>query len=98
MATIWHVLVTKHVVEDYSKWKSAFDDARDMRRAGGERKYQILLTKGEPNKLMLFFEWDDLDKARKYFDSEEVGNTMKQAGVIGQPEIHFLETIEEGTT
>lgn len=92
-----YVLVTKHVVEDYAKWKTAFDEARDARHAAGEKTYHIFLTKGEPHKLMLLFEWDDLEKARKYFGSEDLRKTMRQAGVIGQPEIHFLETIEQGS-
>jgi quinol monooxygenase YgiN len=92
-----HVLVMKHVVEDYAKWKTAFDDARETRRAAGEKTYQIFLTKDEPRKLTLLFEWHDLDRAREYFGSEELRTAMKRAGVVGQAEVHFLETIEEGS-
>ena len=87
-----YVLVTNHKVEDYAKWKTQFDQALDTRRAGGEKGYQIFYTKGEPNKLVTFFKWDNLDNAQKYFESKELKEVMKRAGVAGQPEIQFLES------
>jgi hypothetical protein len=42
------------------------------------------------------FEWDDLGKAKKFAQSEDLIKTMKMAGVIDKPDIYFLEEIEEG--
>ena len=92
-----YVLVTNHKVEDYAKWKMAFDEALDMRRAGGEKGYQIFYIRGEPNKLVALFKWDNLENARKYFESKELEEVMKQAGVTSQIETRFLELIEAGT-
>ena len=92
-----YVLVTNHAVKDYAKWKTAFDKALNMRRAGGEKGYHLFYIRGEPNKLIALFKWDNLGNAHKYFESEELREVMKQAGVATQPEIEFLETIEQGS-
>ena len=92
-----YLLVTKHIVEDYARWKTEFDKALEMRRTGGEKGYQIFYIKGEPKKLVTLFKWDNVDNAHKYFESNELKEAMKRAGVTGQPEIQFLETIEQGS-
>jgi hypothetical protein len=93
-----YVLVTNHKVEDYARWKTEFDHALEMRRAAGEKGYQIFYIKGEPNKLVTIFHWDNLENAHKYFQSQELKDAMIRAGVTGQPEVQFLESIEQGST
>jgi quinol monooxygenase YgiN len=93
-----YVLVTNHEVEDYARWKEEFDRVLDIRRAGGEKGYQIFYIKGQPNKLVALFKWDNLENAHKYFQSKELQAAMKRAGVTGQLEVQFLESIEQGTT
>ncbi len=84
-------IFAKHKVQDYAKWKSAFDGAINMRQAGGEQSYQIFHLWDDANDLVLFFEWDNLDNAKQYFQSTELREAMQQAGVIGQPEIHITK-------
>ena len=91
------VLVVGLKVEDYSKWKSEFDGGIDMRKSAGEKSYQILHTDDDSNNLVLLFEWDNLDNARKFMQSEELGKAMQKAGVIGKPETYFLGEAEKGS-
>jgi len=90
-------MLARHKVEDYAKWKSGFDKAVAMRKAGGEKSYQIFHTAEDPNDLVLLFEWDNLDNARKYMQSEELREAMQRGGVVGQPDICFLEEVEKGS-
>jgi len=92
-----YVLVVRHKVEDYAKWKTAFDEGIAMRKAGGEKSYQILHTNDDPNDLMLLFEWDNLDNARKFMQSEELRAVMQRAGVSKDVDISFLEEVEKGS-
>jgi hypothetical protein len=80
-------VLVHHEVTDYQKWRAAFDSALDFRHAGGERACRVFRKAGNPNDLTLLFEWEDLDRARGYMSSEELRNKMKQAGVLGAPEI-----------
>jgi heme-degrading monooxygenase HmoA len=92
-----HVFVVHHKVKDYAAWKKGFDGASGIRRAGGEKSWQIFHPAGDPNDLTLLFEWDSLENAHAYFASPELRQAMKAAGVIGAPDISFLEEVDQGT-
>jgi hypothetical protein len=85
-----------HQVTDYSKWKQVFDDFIDTRRKGGEMTFQIFCPKGKPNDIFLLFTWDSFENAEKFMSSQELKDTMKNAGVIGMPYIHFLNEVASG--
>lgn len=42
---------------------------------------------------MILFEWEDLGKAHKFAESEDLRQTMERADVVGKPELYFLEEI-----
>lgn len=90
-------LLIWHKVKDYTAWKSNFDNAAEMRKAGGEKSYQILHPDDDPNNLVLLFEWDNLDNARNYVAAPELKEAMQQAGVVEEPEIYFLEEVARGS-
>jgi len=90
-----YVLVIRHKVEDYARWKTAFDEGIAMRKAGGEKSYRIFHTDDDPNNLVLLFEWDNLDNARKYLKSEILREAMQQAGVSKEVDISLLEEVEK---
>ena len=84
-------------VKDYAKWKSEFDreDTIAVRKAGGEKSYQIFRTADDPNTLVLLFEWDSLDSLQKYAQSEELRELMQSSGVTDPGESYFLEELEK---
>jgi heme-degrading monooxygenase HmoA len=84
-------------VEDFDKWKSGFSGPEGvaMRKAAGGKSHQIFHPADDPNTVVVLIEWDNLDNARKYFQSKEFREAQPRAGVIGMPEVHFLEEVEE---
>ncbi len=82
-------------VEDVDRWKAAFDAHADVRKAHGEKGHQIFRVAGEPNSLIVLVEVEDMDRARTFLQSEELREAMRQAGVIGQPDIYLLDRIEQ---
>ena len=91
-----HVLI-RHKVEDYTKWKAVFDAHKAMRKAGGEKTYHIFHAASDPNNLVLLFEWNGLDNARRFLESQELREAMKKAGVSDQPDIYFLKEGQQGS-
>src|ERR1700694_2072014 len=87
-------LFIRHKVTDYPKWKSAFDKHGDTRQANGSRGGQLFRNANDPNELIILFEWDDLERARQFTQSEDLRQTMQRAGVVGQPDIYYLEAVE----
>jgi heme-degrading monooxygenase HmoA len=87
-------LLIRHKVEDYAKWKPAFDDHAATRRANGSKGGYLLRNADDPNELVLLLQWDDLDRARQFAHSADLQQTMKRAGVLDEPDLHFLDEVE----
>ncbi|MGI0494142.1 antibiotic biosynthesis monooxygenase [Alkalinema pantanalense CENA528] len=84
-----------HEVEDYPAWKQVFDSAASIRKAAGERSYQVLKYQNEPNRIVHFSAWTSIDHARRFFESPELVQIRKEAGVKA-PEFIYLEQLEAG--
>lgn len=82
-------------VKDCEKWKPVFDAYGATRRTSGSQGGQLFRSSSNPNELISLFEWDDLEKARQFMQSEGLREKMQEAGVIGRPDIYFLEEVEQ---
>jgi quinol monooxygenase YgiN len=92
------IVLIKHPVEDYEKWKAEFDAFHDTRKSNGEQNYRIYRTIDDPNNLVAFFEWDNIDNAKAFLASSDLKDAMQEAGVSGQPEITIMEIADQGST
>ena len=88
----------RHKVENFAKWKKAFDEFLAQRKAGGELSYIIGHVPNEPNNLCLMFEWVSVDKANTFLGSDELKAAMQEATVIEAPVIFVFEVTDEGQT
>ena len=75
-----HVLII-HEVEAYPAWKAIFDQAADLRKKAGEISYQLLRYDNDANTIVHFSAWSSLENARRFFESPELVEIRKQAGV-----------------
>lgn len=89
-----HVLII-HEVEAYSAWKAIVDQAADMRKRAGEISYQLLRDDDDANHIVHFSEWSSLDRARRFFESPELVEIRRRAGVKA-PDFMYLQDIERG--
>jgi hypothetical protein len=83
-------VLVHHEVADYNSWRSVFDASLDFRHEGGECSCRIFRKAGNPNDLTLLFEWENLEKAKRYMTSDDLRKKMQQAGVTGVPDIQYL--------
>lgn len=88
------VLIT-HQVDDFSAWKAIFDGASDMRKAAGEISYQVLTSETDTNRVIHFSRWRSLDAAGRYFESAELVEIRREAGVH-TPEFNYLNEKDRG--
>lgn len=84
-----------HEVDVYPAWKTVFDDAADIRKNAGEISYQLLRYDNDANTIIHFSEWTSLDNARRFFESPELVEIRKKAGVKA-PLFLYLQEIERG--
>ena len=84
-----HLLV-RHNVADFAKWKPVYDAHLAARQNAGLQERNLLRSVDNPNEVVLLFEADDLKKARAFTESSALREAMQKAGVVGQPDILFL--------
>lgn len=84
-----------HDVDDYGRWKQVFDDAAAIRRAAGEIEYRLLASESDARRVVHFSRWTSLSAARAFFESAELVEIRRIAGVRA-PEFLYLNAIETG--
>ena len=86
-------------VKELAKWKAGFDseDGNAMRKIAGMKSYQIFHIEEDPNNLLILCEFDNLDTARKFVQSDELRKASQQSGVIEVSDTYFLEEVEKGS-
>ena len=88
-------LMIQQRVMDYTQWKAIFDAAGVTRQANGSRGGQLFRSASDPNEVIMLLEWDVLEQARQYAQSEEFHEALQRAGVVGSPAISFLKDGEQ---
>ena len=83
-------LLIRHHVADYAAWKAVFDEQELTRRANGSQGGRLFRDAADPNEVLLLLEWDDLERARLFADSDDLREAMARAGVTDQPDLWFL--------
>ena len=89
MSTTLHV---RHTVEDYDAWKIGFDAHEDGRRGHGATGHRLL---HDGNKVTILIDFPDREAAEGFASDSALREVMAKAGVVGAPEISYLESVEE---
>jgi hypothetical protein len=55
-----------------------------------KRLFYLEKYASDPNQLTLIFKWNTIANAQKFAHSPELKASMDKAGVVGTPDIHFL--------
>jgi heme-degrading monooxygenase HmoA len=87
-----HVIV-RHKVADYTKWKQAFDAYLNRRMASGETGFRVFQSIDDPRDVTVFTDWESADSARRFMSSEDLRGAMQNAGVVGNPEVQFVQDV-----
>jgi hypothetical protein len=88
--TMLTYILVQHTVKDFAEWKKAFDDHHSMRAAAGLTERSLFRGANDPNKVTILLEAVDIDRAKKFTESENLRLAMQKAGVIDKPVISIL--------
>ena len=86
-------MLIQHQVKDYAAWKKVFDSAIEMRTSNGEISAQVYRDASDPNKVTTINKWNSLANAQKFAHSPELKAAMEKAGVVGAPNVSFLNEV-----
>jgi heme-degrading monooxygenase HmoA len=84
-------ILIRHKIEDYAKWRPDYDEHGATRKAGGCKGTHVFRNAENPNEIVILLEWDELENARQFIQSEDLREAMQRAGVADQPDIYILD-------
>jgi hypothetical protein len=80
-------LFVRHKVEDYAKWRKAYDDFEETRTKMGEIGDWVFQLDGDPNDVTVIHDFDSVEQANAFKSSSELREVMSNAGVAGTPDV-----------
>jgi quinol monooxygenase YgiN len=87
-------MFVKHKVNDYDNWKRVYDDIASLRQEMGVTHASVHRDAHDPAVVIVTHQFDDLDAAAAFANSDNLKSAMAEAGVAGPPEFWFGEDIE----
>ena len=72
-----------------------FDEFASLRQASGSKGGRLFQKSDNPNEVVILYDWDGLEKARRFFQSDELRQGMQRAGVSGPPDVQYLNEVEK---
>ena len=85
-----HAMIRQNV-KDFDAWKIIFDEDGSNRKMASSKGGHVFRSLDDPNNVFVLLEFEDLDKLKKFMDSDGLKEAMKKAGVIGKPDIYMMD-------
>jgi quinol monooxygenase YgiN len=82
-------------LESYDKWKSVFDERSAIRKEAGSKEARLFRNSEDPNEAVILFDWDNIENARKYMESELLRKSLQKVGATYTT--IYLEEVETTT-
>jgi uncharacterized protein YeaO (DUF488 family) len=84
-----NIMIVRHKVSNFAKWKISYDAHDSMRLANGIHNFVIGRGVSDSNMVMVAVKADDLAKAKAFAKDPSLKAAMHKGGVIGAPSISF---------
>ena len=84
------MMIIHHKVANYAKWRPVFNADKPDQKAAGLTDPRVYQAVGDPNDLTITFDMADPARAKAFATAPKLKLVMKNAGVIGKPEISYL--------
>lgn len=82
-----NMLIVRHKVKDYTKWKTSYDAHDSLRQANGIHSFVIGRGVSDTNMLLVATRVDDVAKAKEFSKSAHLKEAMQKGGVVGTPKM-----------
>ena len=83
-------MLIRHKVRDFKSWKAGYDAHQPKRVEAGLTEKYLLRGSDDPNEVVALFEAQDLSRAKAFATSADLREKMEEVGVVGKPDIYFL--------
>jgi hypothetical protein len=82
-------MYVRHKVADFAKWKTVYDGHDATRKKFGVKKEEVFANLKNSKDILGVMEWENKEQAKNFIENSDIKEAMKEAGVIGAPEINF---------
>ncbi len=87
-------VIVRYRVKDYAKWRPYYDGYDEQLKAAGRHSGAVYQGANDPNEILLLFQWDSEENARRFNASPELKARREKAGVISTPEMYVVGEME----
>ncbi len=87
-------MFVRHRVSDYVNWKRVYDEFASVRKVKGVTAASVHRDTNDPDIIVITHQFEDMNAAKEFADSEDLKLAMANAGVSSPPETWFGEDIE----
>lgn len=87
------LVIIKHAVKDYAKWKAAYASHDSTRQAYGISDYRLGRGLTDSNMVVVMDKIADVAKAKEFAASANLKDAMQKAGVKGKPSVSFVDVV-----
>ena len=82
-----------HQVKDFAEWKKGFDADEPNRANAGVKVVSVYTAFENSNLVTAIFDAPNADVVKGMMSSPELQEAMKNAGVIGAPEVKMMNRV-----
>lgn len=97
ITTPQNMMVARHKVANFTKWKASYDEHDSLRLANGIHSYVIGRGVDDSNMVLVAVKIDDLDKAKAFAKDPSLKKAMQKGGVTGTPQFNFVTATWQDT-
>jgi hypothetical protein len=83
------MMLVRHKVSNFTKWKASYEAHDSMRLAGGLHSYVIGRSVKDSNMVLVSVKADDIAKAKAFAKDPSLKQAMQKGGVTGTPSFIF---------
>jgi hypothetical protein len=81
------MLIIRHKVKNYSKWRPAFDRHAGAQKSAGLTNPRVFRSSDDKNEVIILFDTEDTKRAKDFVASPDLRETMAKAGVMDSPTV-----------
>ncbi len=82
-------LFARHKVQDYGKWREAYDSFGPIQKQAGVIEEAVYQADSDPTDVTVTHEFASIGEAKAFAASAELREAMGRAGIVGEPTIWF---------
>jgi hypothetical protein len=91
------MLIARHKVANFAKWKASYDAHDSMRLANGLHSYVIGRGLNDSNMILVAVKAEDHAKAKAFAKDPSLKQAMQKGGVVGQPTFNYPTMVYQDT-